>query len=97
MATFTLAIYTPEGQAFRGEVESLEAPGRRGRLGVLAHHAPMIAALKRGILRAAGGGRELYFVTGEGVIEISGGNAVILADTAVPAEDSAQAKALLLY
>ena len=95
MATFNLAIYTPHGQAFRGEIESLEAPGRKGRFGVLANHAPTIAALKRGILRAVEGGRELYFVTGEGVLEISGGSVTVLADSAAAAEDADRARALL--
>ena len=95
MPTFNMAIYTPEGEAFKGAVEFLEAPGRQGRFGVLAHHAPMIAALKRGILRARDGGRELYFVTGEGVLEISGGNVTVLADAASAAEDSVKAHTLL--
>ncbi len=95
MATFNMAIYTPLGQAFRGEVESLEAPGLKGRFGVLANHAPTITALKRGILRAAEGGRELYFVTGEGVLEINGGSVTVLADSATAAEDADQAKTLM--
>jgi F-type H+-transporting ATPase subunit epsilon len=96
MATFNLAIYTPQGEAFSGAVESLEAPGREGRFGVLAHHAPMITALRRGILRAMDGGRDLYFVTGEGVLEVSGGNVTVLADSVSAAEDSAKAKAMLV-
>lgn len=95
MATFTLAIYTPEGEAFSGAVESLEAPGRQGRFGVLAHHAPMIIALKRGILRATGDDRELYFVIDEGVLEISSDQATVLADSAVAAEDPSKAASLL--
>jgi F0F1-type ATP synthase epsilon subunit len=55
----------------------------------------MIAALRRGILHARDGGREMYFVTGEGVLEISGGNVTILADTASAAEDAAKARILL--
>ena len=95
MATFNLAIYTPEGEAFSGAVESLEAPGRKGRFGVLAHHAPTITALKRGILRAVSDGRELYFVTGEGVLEASGGIVTVLADSATAAEDAIKARAML--
>jgi F-type H+-transporting ATPase subunit epsilon len=95
MATFNLAIYTPHGEAFSGAVESLEAPGRKGRFGVLADHAPMIIALRRGILRASSDGKMSFFVTGEGVLEISGGNATVLADTAAPAEDQNKAEILL--
>jgi F-type H+-transporting ATPase subunit epsilon len=90
--TFNLAIYTPEGEAFNGVVESLEAPGLQGRFGVLAHHAPMIAALQSGVLRArpGGGGRNLCFVTGEGTLEINGGNVTVLTDAA-SASDSIRA------
>ena len=95
MPTFNMTIYTPEGEAFKGDVESLEAPGHKGRFGVLAYHAPMIAALQRGILNARDDGRELYFVTGEGVLEISGGNVTVLVDTASAAEDLVKARTLL--
>jgi F-type H+-transporting ATPase subunit epsilon len=95
MATFNLAIYTPLGQAFSGSVESLEAPGHKGRFGVLSNHAPVIIALKRGILRAKDGGRDLYFVTGAGVLEVSGGSVTVLADSAAAADDDARARSLL--
>jgi F-type H+-transporting ATPase subunit epsilon len=95
MATFNLAIYTPHGEAFSGAVESLEAPGRKGRFGVLADHAPMIIALRRGMLKANSEGKVSFFVTGEGVLEISDGNVTVLADTAVAAEDQYKADTLL--
>ena len=95
MATFNLAIYTPHGKAFSGAVESLEAPGRKGRFGVLADHAPMIIALKRGVLKANSEGKPVFFVTGEGVLEVSGGNVTVLADTAAAAEDQYKAETLL--
>jgi F-type H+-transporting ATPase subunit epsilon len=95
MSTFNMAIYTPEGKVFNAPVESLDAPGRDGRFGVLAHHAPMIIALRRGILRATVNGRDLYFVTGEGVLEVSSGTVTVLADTAATAEDQTKAEILL--
>jgi F-type H+-transporting ATPase subunit epsilon len=82
MPAFNMAIYTPEGEIFSAPVESLNAPGRDGRFGVLANHAPMIIALRRGILEANSEGKAVFFVTGEGVLEVSGGNVTILADTA---------------
>ena len=96
MSAINMAIYTPEGAVFSGPVESINAPGREGRFGVLPHHAPMIAALKRGVLRAKGSGRDLFFVTGEGILEISGESVTVLADTAVAAEDAAKAQSLLV-
>ena len=55
----------------------------------------MIVALQRGILNARDGGREMFFVTGEGVLEISDGNVTVLADTASAAEDVVKARTLL--
>ena len=95
MSTFNMAIFTPEGELFNAPVESLDAPGREGRFGVLAHHAPMIIALRRGILKANSEGKTNFFVTGEGVLEISDGNVTVLADTAVAAEDQNKAGILL--
>jgi F-type H+-transporting ATPase subunit epsilon len=95
MSTFNLAIYTPVGEIFNAPVESLDAPGRDGRFGVLTHHAPMIIALRRGILKASGEGSTRFFVTGEGVLEISDGNVTVLTDTAAIAEDQYKAETLL--
>lgn len=95
MSTFNLAIYTPGGETFNAPVESLDAPGREGRFGVLPHHAPMIIALQRGVLKASREGKESFFVTGEGVLEISSGNVTVLTDSAVAAEDQHKAAAVL--
>ena len=95
MSTFNMAVYTPGGEMFSAPVESIDAPGREGRFGVLSHHAPMIIALQRGILKARSDGKTSFFVTGEGVLEISDGNVAVLADAAVAAEDQHKAEALL--
>ena len=95
MSTFNMAVYTPGGEMFSAPVESIDAPGREGRFGVLSHHAPMIIALRRGILKASSEGKTRFFVTGEGVLEISDGNVTVLADTAVIAEDQYKAETLL--
>ena len=95
MSTFNMAIYTPVGEIFNAPVESLDAPGRDGRFGVLPHHAPMIIALRRGVLKATSEGQSAFFVTGEGVLEISDGNVTVLADTAIAAEDRYKAETLL--
>ena len=95
MSTFRLAIYTPEGTMFNGPVESMTAPGREGRFGVLPHHASMIASLKRRILKAQTERKPVLLLTGEGVLEVSDGDVTVLADSASVAEDTVNADDLL--
>jgi len=72
MDTFRMKISTPESCVFDGPVESLVAPGVAGAFGVLAHHAPMIAAIDEGVLRASAAGVSIFFSVGKGVLEVTG-------------------------
>jgi F-type H+-transporting ATPase subunit epsilon len=70
-AAFDFEVITPEGPAWRARVTSLKLPGRKGSFGVLARHAPLVAALDVGLLRARGeDGKESVFATGEGFVEV---------------------------
>ena len=86
MATFQLAILTPERTVFDGAVEYVQVPGTEGYLGVLAHHAALVTGLAPGTLtvRTAGGAEEHYTVTG-GFFEVSQNRATVLADGVDPA------------
>ena len=97
MNTYSLTVVTPTGTVFDGAVESLVAPGEEGMLGVLSHHAPMVAGLKPGVLSVAPmGGTALYFVISVGVLEVNVGNeVVVLADSADPATTREEADRLL--
>jgi F-type H+-transporting ATPase subunit epsilon len=79
---FTFRLVTPQRLLLESEVVSLQVPGSEGYLGVLAHHAPLITALRPGRLdvRDAKGTRS-YAVSG-GFLEVSGNRATVLADTA---------------
>ena len=82
MATFPFSILSPRGKAFEGEAESLSLPGADGGFGVLAGHTPMIAAVKPGVTTVqTERGTEHYF-TGEGVMEITRNEKVLLVDEA---------------
>jgi F-type H+-transporting ATPase subunit epsilon len=96
MASFNLSILTPESQATESAVDSLVAPGLKGSFGVLSGHAPMIAALQRGILRAEARGRALYFVVGEGVLEVRRNEVVVLTGSVVEAASLREAEAMLI-
>ena len=50
MATFHFDLVSPEKLAFSGEVDQVDIPGVEGDFGVLAGHAPVVAAMRPGIL-----------------------------------------------
>jgi F-type H+-transporting ATPase subunit epsilon len=82
--TFLLRLVTPQKLLLEAEVSYIQAPGSEGYLGVLAHHAPLITALKEGKLEVKdpGGRLTTYHVTG-GFLEVSDNRATVLADSAV--------------
>ncbi|TMQ52886.1 MAG: ATP synthase F1 subunit epsilon [Candidatus Eisenbacteria bacterium] len=82
--TFLLRLVTPQKLLLEAEVASLQVPGSEGYLGVLAHHAPLITALKEGKLEVQdpSGRVTAYHVTG-GFLEVSDNHATVLADSAV--------------
>jgi F-type H+-transporting ATPase subunit epsilon len=94
MASFHLHITTPEGNNWDGDAVSVKAAGTEGSFGVLANHAPMIAALKPGILTVRGEDETIrYYATGEGVLEVRTDKmVVVLADYAEPFDTLEEAK-----
>ena len=71
MATFHFDLVSPEKLAFSGEVDQVDIPGLEGDFGVLAGHAPVVAAIRPGILTiTTGGTREKVIVLG-GLAEMS--------------------------
>lgn len=92
MSGFTISIITPEGTAYENVVESAVVPGVEGELGILAHHVPLVAAVKLGILRLKRGPELFYFVVGEGFLEVTDAETVLLADSAVQASGLEEAR-----
>jgi F-type H+-transporting ATPase subunit epsilon len=50
MRTFKTAIITPTHTVFDGAVTLVSLPATEGRMGIMAHHAPLMTSLKEGIL-----------------------------------------------
>lgn len=87
MATFHFDLVSPEKLAFSGEVDQVDVPGVEGDFGVLAGHAPVVAAIRPGILTiSAGGARQKVIVLG-GLAEMSEKGLTVLADVATSTED----------
>ena len=87
MATFHFDLVSPEKLAFSGEVDQVDIPGMEGDFGVLSGHAPVVAAIRPGILTViTGGTREKIIVLG-GLAEVSDNKLTVLADVATSMED----------
>jgi F-type H+-transporting ATPase subunit epsilon len=87
MATFHFDLVSPEKLAFSGEVDQVDVPGVEGDFGVLAGHAPIVAAIRPGILTIhSGGSREKVIVLG-GLAEMSESGLTVLADVATSMAD----------
>lgn len=81
--TFMLEIVTPEQILFKDEVQFLVAPAVEGELGVLRNHAPLVAALKIGVLRYKDAqDREQKIAMSGGFMEVVDNTARVLAETA---------------
>ena len=87
MAAFKLSIVTPEKIFYEAEVESLSVPGSEGYLGILAHHAPLITAIKPGKIEFRDTEDQIHqLAVSGGFLEVSGNIATILADSDMPAQ-----------
>jgi F-type H+-transporting ATPase subunit epsilon len=85
MASFQLELVSPEKLLLSRAVEMAVIPAAEGEMGVLAGHAPMIVALRGGVISVREGGQvtEQLFVAG-GFAEVSADRVTILADEATP-------------
>ena len=77
-----LEIVTPERLAFSDTVDSVVVPGSEGELGVLPHHAPLVATLGAGELRLRKGGQEESFAIVGGFLQVLPDKVVVMAETA---------------
>ena len=84
---FHFDLVSPERMVFSGEVEQVDVPGAEGDFDVLAHHAPLIAMLKPGILTVFGAGETQRIVVVGGFAEVNEQGLTVLADMAMPVED----------
>jgi len=80
-ASFQLQIFTQEKKVFDEQVVSLIVPAASGYLGVLAHHAPLVALLGEGTLTIKNppGEDRLVHVAG-GFLEVRDNVATMLVD-----------------
>jgi F-type H+-transporting ATPase subunit epsilon len=87
MATFHFDLVSPEQLAFSGEVDQVDIPGAEGDFGVLAGHAPVVAAIRPGILTITTDGAHQKVVVLGGLAEVSDNRLTVLADVATSIQE----------
>ena len=90
-----LEIVTPEKRVLDTEVDSVTVTTATGEAGILPNHAPLISALKPGVLSYAVKGVSSKLAVSGGFVEVNGNTVSVLADSASTADeiDVAEAKA----
>jgi F-type H+-transporting ATPase subunit epsilon len=92
MATFHFDLVSPEKLAFSGKVDQVDVPGAEGDFGVLAGHAPVVAAIRPGILTVITGGTHQKIIVLGGLAEMSESGLTVLADVATSIQELDRAK-----
>jgi len=87
MATFHFDLVSPAKLAFSGEVDQVDVPGWEGDFGVLAGHAPVVAAVRPGILTIISGGTRTKIIVLGGLAEVSDDRLTVLADVATSMDE----------
>jgi F-type H+-transporting ATPase subunit epsilon len=86
--SFHAQVLTPEGTVYDDEVEQLSTRTGVGEVGILAHHAPMLARLVPAELRLhVSEGETIRYAQGDGWLEVFANRARVLISEAVSPED----------
>lgn len=93
--TFHLDVVSAEQAMFSGLVQSVQVSGSEGELGIRPNHAPLLTAIKPGMVRIVKqhGDEEVIYLSG-GILEVQPGAVTVLADTAIRGSDLDEARAL---
>jgi F-type H+-transporting ATPase subunit epsilon len=87
-SSFAVEVLTPEGKVFEDEVEMVSTRTTTGSLGVLAHHAPLMAILEPTELRLYKSETDVVrFAQGEGYLQVVDNSALVLVEEAIRPED----------
>ncbi len=85
MSKLRFDLVSPERLLMSAEVDQVDVPGSEGDFGVLANHAPLMTALRPGVLTIQSQGKagERFFVRG-GFAEVTPQGLTVLAEEAMP-------------
>jgi F-type H+-transporting ATPase subunit epsilon len=86
-------LISQEQILFEGSAESVVAPAVNGQLGILPRHAPLMAALGKGVLKILSGRQKTYYAVFGGFIQVKDNRLIMLVDKATSGADIDPAKA----
>ncbi len=87
-SSFEVEVLTPEGQVFADEVEMVSTRTTTGSIGILAHHAPLMAILEPTELRLYKSDSDVVrFAQGEGYLQVVDNRALVLVEDAIAPDD----------
>jgi F-type H+-transporting ATPase subunit epsilon len=87
-SSFPVEVLTPEGKVFEDEVEMVSTRTTTGSIGVLAHHAPLMAILEPTELRLYKSESDVVrFAQGEGYLQVVDNTALVLVEEAIPPDE----------
>jgi F-type H+-transporting ATPase subunit epsilon len=81
MMAIKLQIVTPRGIAFKGEVDSVQAPGSQGEFGVLPGHIAFLTTLKAGNMNVFDKDGVRRYSIGAGFAEAGPDRVVVLTES----------------
>ncbi len=91
--TFRFNVVAPQGEVFSKDVEFIKARSEVGDLGILPHHAPLLASLVIGVVEYTADGKKDEIAVSGGFMEVANNQVTILARTAELAEQIDVARA----
>ena len=81
-------VLTPEGEVWEGEARQVSTRTEVGEVGILANHAPLLAALRPTELRLRVSDSEVKrYAQAHGWLQVFGNRARLLVEEAIPPED----------
>lgn len=83
-----IEILTPEKKIYTGDVYGIQLPGVSGSFEILDKHAPLVSALKKGVIKILldSKGKATSYNISSGFIEVLNNKATVLLETASSAE-----------
>ena len=84
---FPVEVLTPEGEAFKDEVEMVSTRTGVGSIGILANHQPLLAILEPTELRLYRSDSDVVrLAQGEGFVQVAEGRVLVLVDEVFPVD-----------
>lgn len=80
--TIRCEIVSQDRQVFSGEADIVVVPGTDGQMGILPHHAPLLATLKYGVVKVRLQEKEDMFTVAGGIVEVQPDCVTVMADAA---------------